>query len=128
LDLRTGNQGQTTFSSNFAKLALLAAFFLAACSTEDEVDAESALILKQVPLGTLLKEQPGAMQRLGFSCTLGQLQFGDRKGNWRDAEAHLTCEREERYRFACAKRTRVIMLQLNGRLSNVLVNVGRFCG
>jgi len=67
------------------------------------------------------------MQRLGFSCSAGQLQFGDKKGTWRDAEPHLTCQREERYPLACARRTRVVMLQLNGRLSNVLVNVGRFC-
>ncbi len=106
---------------------MAAALFLAACSTEDEVDAESAVILKQVPLGTPFKEQSGAMQRLGFTCREGQQQFGDRKGNWRDAEPHLSCEREERYRFACAKRTRAVLLQLNGRLSNVLVNVGRFC-
>ncbi|MGH8690105.1 MAG: hypothetical protein ACREUS_03660 [Burkholderiales bacterium] len=106
---------------------MAAALFLAACSTEDEVDAETAVILKQVPTGTPFRDLSGAMQRLGFSCVPGQLKFVDQKGNWHDAEAHLSCEREERYPLACARRTRVLMLQLNGRLSNVLVNVGRFC-
>ena len=107
--------------------AIAAALFSVLREDEDEIDAESAAILKQVPPGTPFREQPGAMQRLGFSCREDQLQFGDRKGNWRDAEAHLSCEREEPYRFACARRTRVVLLQLNGKLSNVLVNVGRFC-
>ena len=48
-------------------------------------------------------------------------------GKVRDAEPHLECAREETYLLACRRRTRAILLQLNGRLSNILVNVGRFC-
>ena len=40
---------------------------------------------------------------------------------------HLVCERERAEWVICSKRTRAILIQLNGRLSNVLVNVGRFC-
>jgi hypothetical protein len=100
---------------------------LQGCSDQDEVDEESAAILKQVPLGTSFAQLPEAMRRLGFSCTGGSKQFKDAKGAVRDAEAHLSCEREERYWLVCTRRTRAILLQLEGRLSNVLVNVGRFC-
>jgi len=87
--------------------------FLHACSDQDEVDAETAAILKQVPPGMAWKDLPAAMQRLGFSCT----QRG----------SDLSCERETNHWLVCTKRTRAILLQQNGRLSNVLVNVGRFC-
>jgi hypothetical protein len=67
------------------------------------------------------------MRALGFSCSEGQRQFTDARGVTRDAEVHLTCEREVRHWLVCSKRTRAFLLQLNGRVSNVLVNVGRFC-
>jgi hypothetical protein len=37
------------------------------------------------------------------------------------------CERETREWLICTRRARAILIPLNGRLSNVLVNVGRFC-
>ena len=108
--------------------AILAFLCIHGCSSEDEIDAESAAILARVPRGTPFNDAAAEIRALGFSCTTGQRQFTDAKGRVRDAEPHLTCEREERYWLACSKRTRAILLQLNGRLSNVLVNVGRFCG
>lgn len=107
--------------------AILAALCAYGCSAEDEVDAEAAAILARLPKGTPFNDAAAAMRALGFSCITGQRQFTDAKGAVRDAEPHLSCEREERYWLACRKRTRAILLQLNGRLSNVLVNVGRFC-
>ena len=90
---------------------------MGACGAgSDEVDAESAAILARVPLGTPLRDLPAAMQALGFSCATG-----------RRPEPHFVCEREQSRWLVCTRRTRAILLQLNGRLSNVLVNVGRFC-
>lgn len=93
----------------------------------DEVEAESAAILARVPVGTPFGDLPAAMRALGFSCTTARRQFIDAKGAVRDAEPHLSCEREQSYWLVCSRRTRAILLQLNGRLSNILVNVGRFC-
>jgi len=106
-----------------------AAVILSACgyADEDEVDVESAAILASVPTGTAFDDSPAAMRALGFSCTPGRKQFTDAKGNVRDAEAHFSCVREQAYWLACKRRTRAILLQLNGRLSNILVNVGSFC-
>lgn len=108
-----------------ATAALLA---LCACaSSDEESDAETALILQAVPVGTPFKQAEGAMQALGFSCASGHMRLTDSKGNVREAEPHLLCEREERVWLACIKRTRSFLLQRDGRLSNVLVSVGRFC-
>ena len=96
-------------------------------SGTDEVEVESAVILARVPVGTPFMELPAAMRELGFSCTVGRRQFTDAKGRVRDAEPYLSCEREQSYWLVCSRRTRAILLQLNGKLSNVLVNVGRFC-
>jgi hypothetical protein len=109
-------------------MAILMVLCAWGCSSEDEVEAETAAILAHLPRGAPFNEAAVAIRGLGFSCTTGQRQFTDAKGKERDAEPHLSCEREERYWLACTKRTRAILLQLNGRLSNVLVNVGRFCG
>ena len=109
------------------KALCLAAAVLCGCSGEDEIDAESKALLQQVPIGTPFQELPAAMQRLGFSCVQDVRQFNDASGATHDAEPHLTCQREESYWLACTRRTRVNLLQLKGRLSNVLVNVGRFC-
>jgi hypothetical protein len=92
---------------------ITAAVFLHGCSEQDDIDAETAAILKEVPLGTAFNEVTGAMQRLGFAC--------------RETRSELACEREQRHWLVCIRRTRVILLPLDGRLSNVLVNVGRFC-
>lgn len=93
----------------------------------DEVDAENAAILARVPVGTPFKDLPAAMAALEFSCTIGRRRFTDAQGRERDAEQHLSCEREQSRWLVCTRRTRVLLLQLNGRLSNVLVNVGNFC-
>jgi hypothetical protein len=37
------------------------------------------------------------------------------------------CERESPEWLICARRVRAILIQQNGLVSNVLVNVGRFC-
>ena len=107
--------------------AMLIALCACGYADEDEVDVESAAILTSVPIGTAFNDLPAAMRALGFSCTPGRKQFTDAKGSVRDAEAHLSCEWERRYWLVCKKRTRAILLQLNGRLSNILVNVGFFC-
>ena len=109
------------------KALCLAAAVLCGCAGEDEIDAESKALLQRVPIGTPFSEVPAAMQRLGFSCLQDVRQFIDGSGATRDAEPHLSCTREERYWLACGRRTRVNLLQLRGRLSNVLVNIGRFC-
>jgi hypothetical protein len=104
-------------------------FALGACGyvSGDEVDAESSAILARVPVGTSFSDVPGAMAALGFSCNTGSRQFTDAKGDVRQTELHLVCERERSDWLICSRRTRAILIQLNGRISNVLVNVGRFC-
>jgi len=93
----------------------------------DEVDAESAVILARVPAGTSFNDVPAAMGALGFSCTTARRQFPDAKGEVRETEPHLVCERESSAWLICTRRTRAILIQVNGRLSDILVNVGRFC-
>jgi len=110
-----------------AASAMLIALCACGNADEDEVDAESAAILTSVPIDTAFDDLPAAMRALGFSCTPGRKQFTDAKGSVRDAESHLSCERERRYWLVCKKRTRAILLQHSGRLSNILVNVGLFC-
>ena len=102
---------------------------LGACgyAGSDEIEAESAAILARVPVGTSFDNVPAAMGALGFSCTSGRRQFPDAKGVMRETEPHLVCERERSDWLICTRRTRAILLQLDGRLSDVLVNVGRFC-
>lgn len=115
-----------TIARPIAAAALLMA--LGGCGyIGDEIEAEGAAILARVPLGTPFRDQPAAMQALGFSCTRGQRRFTDAQGRLRDAEPHLVCEREQASWLIYTRRTRVILLQLNGQLSNVLVNVGNFC-
>lgn len=102
---------------------------LAACgyATGDEIDEESAAILARAPVGSAFKELPAAMATLGFSCSAARRQFAGAKGEARETEPHLVCERERGEWLICTRRTRAILIQQNGRLSNVLVNVGRFC-
>ena len=107
--------------------AILIALGACGYAGSDEIDAESAAILARTPVGTSFNELPAAMGALGFSCTTSRRQFTDAKGQVRDAEPHLVCEREQSDWLICSRRTRAILIQLNGRLSNVLVNVGRFC-
>lgn len=102
---------------------------LGACgyAGSDEIEAESAAILARAPVGTSFNDVPAAMGALGFSCTTSRRQFSDAKGKVRETEPHLVCEREQSDWLICSRRTRAILLQLNGRLSDILVNVGRFC-
>jgi hypothetical protein len=107
--------------------AILMAVGACGYAGSDEIDAESAAILARVPVGTSFNSVPAAMGALGFSCTTSRRQFPDAKGEMRETEPHLVCERERSDWLICSRRTRAILIQLNGRLSNVLVNVGRFC-
>ena len=109
------------------KALCLAAAVLCGCAGEDEVDAEARALLQQVPIGTPFKEVPAAMQKLGYACNEDVRRYIDKSGTTRDGATHFSCQREERYFLACTRRTRVELLQFNERLSNVLVNVGRFC-
>jgi hypothetical protein len=116
------------YSRSIAVAAMAAA--LAACgfAGEDEVEAESAVILARVPMDTAFTSVPAAMGALGFSCTTGSRRFTDAKGKVRDSDTHLVCEREQSEWLVCSRRTRAILLQTGGRLSGALVNVGHFCG
>lgn len=107
--------------------AILMALGACGYASSDEIEAESAAILARVPVGTSFNSVPAAMGALGFSCNAGRRQFTDAKGSVRQTEPHLVCERESSDWLICIRRTRAILIQLNGRLSNVLVNVGRFC-
>ena len=111
----------------FRAVALLAALGACGYAGNDEIDAESAAILARVPLGTPFKGALSAMEELGFSCMTERRKFIDAKGKVRESELHLVCEREQSAWLVCTRRTRAILVQHNGRLENVLVNVGRFC-
>jgi hypothetical protein len=87
----------------------------AGCGGEDEIDVEAASVLARVPRGSAFADAPRAMRALGYACTTGS------------APLHLSCEREERFLLACIKRTRTLVLHSDGRVLNVLVNIGRFC-
>jgi hypothetical protein len=115
------------FARPIGAVAILMALGACGYAGSDEVDAESAAILARVPVGTSFNGVPGAMAALGFSCNTGRRQFTDATGNVRQTEPHLVCERESSDWLICSRRTRAILLQLNGRLSDILVNVGRFC-
>ena len=101
-----------------AALALLLALGACGYASSDEIDAESAHILARVPVGSAFRAAAAGMSALGYSC---------RKGDARDTEFHLVCERESPVWLICTRRTRAILIQQNGLVSNVLVNVGRFC-
>ena len=96
-------------------LVLLAALGACGYAGSDEIDAESAAILARAPVGSSFKAAPGALAALGFSC------------HARDSGKHLVCERETPEWLICTRRTRAILIQQDGRLANVLVNVGHFC-
>ena len=117
-----------TRASSLLALASATAILVASgCTGVDEVDAESVAILARLPVGSSFKNAPAAMVILGFTCTTARRQFTDTKGQARETEPHLVCERDESEWLICTRRTRAILIQQNGRLSNVLVNVGRFC-
>jgi len=116
----------------FARPIGAATIFMAlgACgyAGSDEIETERVAILARVPIGTPFTELPAAMRALGFSCMTGRQQFIDANGQVRHADAHLSCEREQSEWLVCSRRTRAILLQTSGRLSEALVNVGHFCG
>jgi hypothetical protein len=94
---------------------------------EDEIQAEATAILERVPLGTPFMDTPAAMGELGFSCAAERREITDAQGGVLGTESHFSCAREHSQWLICTRRTRVVLLQLNGKLSNILVNVGRFC-
>jgi hypothetical protein len=109
------------------RAVLLTVLLVQGCSAEDEVDTEAAAILAQVPKGSGFAAAADTVRALGFVCSAGRYRVTDAQGRERDAEPHLSCVREERYFLVCTRRTRVDLVQTSGRVSNVLVNVGRFC-
>jgi len=120
-------QHATRVARRISAGALFVALGACGYAGSDEIDAESAAILARTPVGSAFKDVPAEMGALGFSCTAGRRQFTDAKGAARETEPHLVCERETREWLICTRRARAILIPLNGRLSNVLVNVGRFC-
>jgi hypothetical protein len=106
---------------------LLALLLMPGCSGEDEVDTEAAVMLAQVPKGSAFALAADTLRSLGFACSAGRYRVTDAQGRERDAEPHLSCVREERYLLVCTRRTRVDVVQTSGYVSNLLVNVGRFC-
>ncbi len=116
------------FARRIGGAAILMALGACGYAGSDEIETETAAILARVPVGTSFNGVPAAMRALGFSCTTGSRQFTDAKGKVRSTEAHLSCEREQSEWLVCSRRTRAILLQTNGRLSEALVNVGHFCG
>jgi len=115
------------FARPIGAVAILMALGACGYAGSDEIEAESATLLARVPVGTSFNDVPAAMEALGFSCTAARRQFPDAKGEVRETEPHLVCERESGDWLICTRRTRAILIQLNGQLSDVLVNVGRFC-
>lgn len=107
--------------------AMLMALFACGSADEDEIQAEVTAILERVPIGTPFMEAPAAMGALGFSCVAERREIVDAQGGVLGTESHFSCAREHSQWLICTKRTRVVLLQLNGKLSNILVNVGRFC-
>jgi hypothetical protein len=103
---------------------------LCACASadEDEIQAETAAILERVPVGTPFMEVPAAMRDLGFSCAAERREVADAQGGVRGTESHFSCTREHSQWLVCTRRTRAIFIHLDGKVANVLVNVGRFCG
>ena len=102
--------------------AILAALGACGYASSDEIDAESAVVLARVPVGSAFKGAAATMSALGYACNTGHWE-----GAARGTEPHLVCERETPAWLICTRRTRAILIQQNGRVSNVLVNVGRFC-
>ena len=108
--------------------ALALAILLGGCGTaDDEIEEQSRAILARAPIGTAFDAMPETMKKLGYACEPGVKQYVDRKGTMQKAEGHYSCEREIPSWIVCTRRTRVVLLQHKGRLSNILVNAGNFC-
>jgi hypothetical protein len=108
--------------------AVIAAL-LCACgyAGDDEIQAETTAILERVPVGTPFMEVPAAMGALGFSCSTERREVADAQGSVRGTESHFSCIREQSHWLVCTRRTRAVFTHLNGKVANVLVNVGRLC-
>jgi hypothetical protein len=106
-----------------AALTLLCAAFNAGA---DELDDEAEAIRARVPFGTAFAKVPEAMKALGFDCSPQGWKYKDLQGRPREM-AHYVCLREEPFLVVCKRRSRATVLQENGRVVNVIVNVGRFC-
>jgi hypothetical protein len=102
---------------------------LCACGSadDDELQAEAAAIQARVPVGTPLMEVPAAMRKLGFTCAAERREVADARGGVRGTESHLSCTREQSQWLVCTRRTRAVFIHIDGKVANVLVNVGRFC-
>ena len=98
----------------------------AATAAADELDDEAAALRARVPFGTPFERVPEALKGLGFSCTLEGWPYRDLQGRRREM-ANYACTREEPFLLVCERRTRATVLQEQGRVVNVIVNVGRFC-
>ena len=106
---------------------LAGSFFLSSCTNDDEIDEASAAILEEMPRGSAFSHAVKAIEGLGFSCNAGQVEYRDAGGQLHRGPPHLRCQRDEPFLLFCTRRTSAILIQVNGRLINVLVNVGRFC-
>ena len=72
------------------------------------------------------EQVPAALKALEFECARDGWPYRDLLGRERRM-VHFSCVREERFLVVCKRRTRAIVLQVEGRVVNVIVNVGRFC-
>jgi len=115
-------------SSPFCFVAV-SALALAGCgfAAEEDIERQIDEIFARAPIGSPFDSLPAAMKELGYACVQDVKQFVDRKGVMRKGESHYACEREQSYWLVCRKRSRAILLQHQGRLSNALVNTGVFC-
>ena len=104
-------------------LTLLAAALRAGA---DEIDDETAAIRQVVPGGMAFEKVPATLKALDFECSREGWPYRDLLGRNREM-VHLSCTREEPFLVLCKRRTRAIVLQVEGRVVNVIVNVGRFC-
>jgi hypothetical protein len=107
--------------------AVLLALALTACADEDEIDAASADLLAKLPRGSAFSTAVTRIESLGFACNAGQIEFVDKRGTVQRGQPHLRCQLDEPFLAFCTKRTNAILIQRDGRLINVLVNIGRFC-
>jgi hypothetical protein len=99
--------------------SLVLAALVAACGSagDDEIQAETATIQARVPAGTPVADALAFMREAGFACV----------PETRETQQHFSCVREQSHWLVCTRRTRVILLQQNGKLTDILVNVGRVC-
>lgn len=101
------------------------AALLGACgyADDDEIQAETAAIQQRIPAGMPVADALAAMREAGFACVPEQRLTE----NARETQQHFSCVREQSHWLVCTRRTRAILVQRDGKLSDVLVNVGRFC-